>query len=98
MLKSKPTLNVGMKSTFRPRQHTHTIPQANLRADNVMEIRVRRCSKMTHKSCAREKIQNAAVCMMDTNGRLMSGKLPNKYLSLCCMGYFPGNCRTIHIF
>lgn len=49
-----------------------------------MEIRVLRCSKMTHKSYARERMQNTAVCMMDTNSRMMSGMHSYKYLSLCC--------------
>lgn len=44
-----------------------------------MEIRVLCCSNVTHKSCATERMQNAAVCMMDTNSRLMSGKLLYKY-------------------
>lgn len=91
-----------MRSTFRPRPHmhisTHTITQANLRVDNIMEIRVLWCSKMTHKSCARARMQNTAVCRMDTNSRLMSGKLSYKYLSFCCIGDLPVKCSNINIF
>lgn len=72
---------------------THTITQANPRDDNVMEIRALRRSKMTHKSCARESVQNTAVCMMGTNSRLMSGELSHKYLSVCCMEHFPGKLQ-----
>lgn len=62
--------------------HTNTITQDNLRADNIMEMRELRCRKMTHKSCARGKMQNTTVCMMDTNSCMMSGKNSYKYLSL----------------
>lgn len=91
------SIRKGRKSCFRNQlsgqdhmqTHTSTITQANLRVDNITEIRVLWCSKMKHKSRDREKTRNTAVSMMGTNGQVMSGEVSYKYLSLYYVGYLP---------
>lgn len=61
--------------------HAGVISQANLKADNIMEIRVLCCSKMEHKSCDRERMRNTAVPVMGTNSPLMSVELLYKHSS-----------------